>query len=1522
MKTPAVPILVLGTLLLSTIFSSGGLAQQKGPGVGNLNYSSGELFNPIAYFYSATPNGKSLRGHANVIIHNGYMVFVYARNGGSPGSGLTFYDLSDPRNPKVAADYFDNRTSDLRESHSFGSSYSYGGEYVVLLAAEGIQFWDWSDIFQPVLLNYLKLPLIEASDYALGAWWLFWQAPYVYVGGSGNGIYIVDASNPEDPQFVKRIPINATGRFRVGPVLAIGNLLVVSSMDEPGYATLDISDPENPYVLQALKNGSEIYSIMVNDYKIFGASGDKRVYAHDITNPKDILFVNSSEPTKGRAEYINYQDGFLHVGVSAEYAKIDVRDDNDYKIVGTAASNIPEHDEDFTTVIGNLVFIGNDHREGSVMVPHQQEPDTTGPEVTMIIPMDGAQKQALTSRVGITMSDQIELHSVNQATFYVRPLGGDILTGKYSGQSNIINFFPDSVLDEFTTYEVIVPQSGMTDWMGNATESDFHSVFSTGSQKVEIDCGINPVSPAEVDEEVIFSVADSVTGNYTYAWDFGDGSPATPFSLERTVAHIFDKPGRFIVELTVSNGEAEKRCSTTQTICLPPTSVRPTESSTIVFDDANNRVWSVNPDNNTITAIDASTYTKLFEKSVGAHPRTLAVAGDGTIWVACETDAEITIHDGISGDLIQTIQLAFGSMPYGITFDPQNEFGYVSLYGSGKLLRVDPALRSVISELKIGSKPRGIAVSADGLRVFVTRFSSPVSHGEIVEINASDFTIDKTFELQLDPGPDAENTGRGVPNYLSAITISPDGQRAWIPSKKDNTGRGLVRDGQKLTFENTVRAIVSEIDLVENKENLKSRLDLNDRSLPFAMKFSLLGDYAFVAISGNNMVEVRDTFDGRLVTAIEKTGFAPQGLTLSPDGNILFIKNFLSRSVSVHDISEIVNSGDNSSIKLANIKTVGNEILQPQILLGKQIFYNAADDRMSREGYLSCSSCHLDGGEDGRVWDFTDRGEGLRNTISLLGRKGTEHGRVHWTGNFDEIQDFEHDIRGPFGGGGFMADSDFFSGTRNETLGDKKAGVSMELDALAAYVASLDQVNASPYRKPNGQLTESAQLGKQIFQDAKCASCHGGEIFTNSANDVLHDVGTLKTNSGKRLGGMLFGLDSPTLKGLWETAPYLHDGGAQKLADVFAGDSTHILPDNLSESEIMQLVDYLLQIDDAEPGFDVNQENGRTIYPLTGSFIANDIPVVFSTEIDAADSTPLSVSYFVKSDNGQVKLGADDFPDDGWEIEWPRSDSGKKRVTTVVSFEDSHTMTLPEVTVKRDESDIVQFMLAESQRFYELSQVALDSAVFIDQETAFTEFPDNFAGHVFVRTANSDRNFSGNEFLQIIFKQPTGIYVAYSADAAQLPQWLTGWEKVEQQIKTTENDFDLYFQTKVDTALLGGNLAFPAQGAAFNYFVILSDKIMTVENRTLKTFDFELTANWPNPFNPETEISFTLPKTTKVALKIFNIRGRVVATLVNKSLSAGKHKVKFKAANLPSGPYFYRLKAGGFVSTKKMLLLK
>lgn len=105
-------------------------------------------------------------------------------------------------------------------------------------------------------------------------------------------------------------------------------------------------------------------------------------------------------------------------------------------------------------------------------------------------------------------------------------------------------------------------------------------------------------------------------------------------------------------------------------------------------------------------------------------------------------------------------------------------------------------------------------------------------------------------------------------------------------------------------------------------------------------------------------------------------------------------------------------------------------------------------------------------------------------------------------------------------------------------------------------------------------------------------------------------------------------------------------------------------------------------------------------------------------------------------------------------------------------------------------------------------------------------------------------------------------------------------------------------------------------------FSIVIVVILQVSNEVETPMEFALQQNYPNPFNPATTIHFTLAKSSNVQLSVYNLQGQHIATLLNEKLSSGEHAATFDASQLSSGVYIYRLQAGEFMQTKKMMLIK
>jgi hypothetical protein len=105
----------------------------------------------------------------------------------------------------------------------------------------------------------------------------------------------------------------------------------------------------------------------------------------------------------------------------------------------------------------------------------------------------------------------------------------------------------------------------------------------------------------------------------------------------------------------------------------------------------------------------------------------------------------------------------------------------------------------------------------------------------------------------------------------------------------------------------------------------------------------------------------------------------------------------------------------------------------------------------------------------------------------------------------------------------------------------------------------------------------------------------------------------------------------------------------------------------------------------------------------------------------------------------------------------------------------------------------------------------------------------------------------------------------------------------------------------------------------------LYNQVTSVENDAGKNkipSEFDLLQNYPNPFNPITTIKYSVPQSTKVVIKVFDVLGNKIETLVNEEKPVGTYELTWYAENLPSGIYFYRLQAGDFIETKKMVFIK
>jgi hypothetical protein len=457
-------------------------------GLGNLTYTQAELEKPVANFggEAASKWASGPTGSNTVMMLRDVFVIMGSNDSGAPPGSFHFYDIKDPRNPKLLKSYDGTpETSHLRELHAMPVAIVDGKDIMVVPTVSGLQFFDFTDVMNPAPVGNIALGGVNGGDYDNAAWMLSWAWPYVYAGGTGNGVYVVDATDPSKPTLVTKIASGELGNFRVGPTYAAGNYLVVANMDQSTthFSVLDVGVPKSPFLLATGTSPASLYSMLVVGDRIYGA-GTNGDYAFLKWNTTSITPLMSGKSGADRGGYCTYQSGYTICGQSSEgYKKWDTRDENAPKLVGHGTDpNGTGGDFDFATVLGNLVYLGNDHGTGAALVPHTMAPDSTAPQVVKVYPSDGDTKQPLSTRITVFFSEDIDLGSLSAANLVVRQNGTDkALDGVFSRSSfNAISFGFKQPLSANTTYEVAIPAGGLKDLVGNPIADAVSVRFSTG----------------------------------------------------------------------------------------------------------------------------------------------------------------------------------------------------------------------------------------------------------------------------------------------------------------------------------------------------------------------------------------------------------------------------------------------------------------------------------------------------------------------------------------------------------------------------------------------------------------------------------------------------------------------------------------------------------------------------------------------------------------------------------------------------------------------------------------------------------------------------------------------------------------------------------------------------------------------------------------------------------------------------------------------------------------------------------
>jgi len=571
---------------------------------------------------------------------------------------------------------------------------------------------------------------------------------------------------------------------------------------------------------------------------------------------------------------------------------------------------------------------------------------------------------------------------------------------------------------------------------------------------------------------------------------------------------------------------------------------RASESHAIALTTDGGILVVVNPDSNSISILDTESLVVEAEIVVGVDPKTVAVDGqDQRAYVACQGSDCVSVIDLATHQVVDTWSV--GDRPVGVALSPDGQLLAVSELGDDVVRLIGVASSETVAAVPVPDRPYGLAFTPQGTSLVVTH----LLRGDVTIINLADLYC------------------RFIPTWMNVapaptVAINAEGSRAYLPQ---TMAHGLGRNTQ---FDNTVFAKVSVIDLQESVHATAEHISLPEKDqpvgLPWDVSLAKEDRELWVVNAASNDISVLNIEDparpGRV--AHIPVSDNPRGIVIHPDGTRAFVSNSLAGTVSVIDTAlyEVT-----EEVKVTKIP------LPPVLLAGKRLFHTSDRSDVAKASWTSCNSCHIEGEHDGRTWLLQYTGEVpvgadpvvRRNTTSLLGMIETYP--LRWSGEWNESADSEFSIRFEQFGTGLI------KGEMHPTLGAPNLGRSNELDSLSAFIDSL--------RLPEREqpLTEAEERGKALFETERtgCAVCHPPPLYTDLKQQ---DVGTVDGKDAEWFGP---DIDTPTLRFLYDSAPYFHDGSAATLYEALtfpSPENEHDVSLILSSEEIEDLVQFLLAL--------------------------------------------------------------------------------------------------------------------------------------------------------------------------------------------------------------------------------------------------------------------------------------------------------------------------------------------------------